>query len=138
MLGYARTQDRFLTTLHELAPRVGVGRAVAIFNPGSNLAQVSSLRLVNPGTEPAAVTVTARDDRGRYAGGPVRLTISLGAAHTYTAAQLEEGGGDLSGAFGAGAGKWRLAVSSDRPISVMSLLASCTGHLTNLSTAPLR
>ena len=43
---------------------------------------------------------------------------------------------DLGGALGDGAGKWRLSVTSDRPIAVMSLLASPTGHLTNLSTAP--
>ena len=46
--------------------------------------------------------------------------------------------GDLVGALGDGAGKWRLVVTSVPPIQVMSLLASPTGHLTNLSTAPER
>ena len=45
---------------------------------------------------------------------------------------------DLEGALGDGAGKWRLVVTSEQPIQVMSLLASPTGHLTNLSTAPGR
>ena len=52
-----------------------------------------------------------------------------------TAQALESGEG-LSGGLGDGAGKWRLKVSADAPIEVMSLLASPTGHLTNLSTAP--
>ena len=68
----------------------------------------------------------------------MRLTVPAGAARTYTAAQLEEGTPDLTGALGDGAGKWRLTVHSSEPISVMSVLASPTGHLTNLSTAPLR
>ena len=40
--------------------------------------------------------------------------------------------------IGDGQGKWELAVASDRPLMVMSLLSSPTGHLTNLSTAPGR
>ena len=35
-----------------------------------------------------------------------------------------------------GEGKWQLAVSADRAIEVVSLLASPTGHLSNLSTTP--
>ena len=42
----------------------------------------------------------------------------------------------LAGALGDGAGKWRLMVTSDQPLSVMSLLASAAGHLTNLSSVP--
>ncbi|MDE0002716.1 MAG: hypothetical protein OXQ29_08475, partial [Rhodospirillaceae bacterium] len=143
VLGYVRHPDGFLTSMHDAAPPqkvmpAGRNHRIGFFNPGSNLNQVSSLRLINPGTEPAEVTITGRDDRGRSADGSVRVTIPPGAAHTYTATQLEEGGEDLSGALGDGIGKWRLTVSSDQPISVMSLLASGTGHLTNLSTAPMR
>ena len=50
-----------------------------------------------------------------------------------TAQQIEEGGSDFSGRFGDGSGKWQLSVSADRPIQVMSLLQSPTGHLANLS-----
>ncbi len=143
VLGYVRHADGFLTSMHDLAPRAGTPSAdtrhrIAFFNPGSNFAQVSSLRLVNPGPEAAAVTITGRDDRGASPGDPVELTIPAGAARTYTAAQLEEGAPDLTGALGDGTGKWRLAIASDRPVSAMSLLTSPTGHLTNLSTAPLR
>ena len=77
-------------------------------------------------------------------GTQVRLSVPARGARALTARELEsdEGRGaavqDLDGALGEGAGKWRLVVTSDPPIEVMSLLASPTGHLTNLSTAPGR
>ncbi len=96
------------------------------------------MRLINPGDASARVTITGTDDQGASPGRPVRVTVPPGAARTYTAAHLEEGAPGPTGALGDGAGKWRLTVDSDRPISAMSLLASPTGHLTNLSTAPMR
>ena len=72
----------------------------------------------------------------------MRLTVPARGARAVTARELEsedargEAARDLDGALGDGAGKWRLAVTADRDIDVMSLLASPTGHLTNLSTAP--
>ena len=50
-----------------------------------------------------------------------------------TAQELEQGGDDIVGRFGNGAGRWRLTVSADQSIQVMSLMQSLTGHLTNLS-----
>ena len=138
VFAYIRHADGFVTSMHDAAPEAGTRHRVAIFNPGSNRAQVSSLRLINPGDASARVTITGTDDQGASPGRPVRVTVPPGAARTYTAAQLEEGAPDLTGALGDGAGKWRLTVDSDRPISAMSLLASPTGHLTNLSTAPMR
>ena len=74
----------------------------------------------------------------------MRLSVPARGARTVTARELEsdEGRGEalrdlvVVGALGDGTGKWRLVVTSDRPIQVMSLLANPTGHLTNLSTAP--
>ena len=65
--------------------------------------------------------------------GAVRLTLKAGAARTLTAQQLEQGDSRLTGRWGEGEGKWRLSVSADRPLQVMSLLRLRTGHLTNLS-----
>ena len=135
-LGYARTRDGFVTALHDLAPRTGHTRAVAIFNPGSNQAQVSLLRLVNHGEEAAEVTVRGVDDEGHSPGGAVTLTLEPAAAGTVTAADLESGA-DTDGALGDGAGKWRLAVEAPHAVYAMSLLESPTGHLTNLSSAPV-
>ena len=103
---------------------------------------MSRLRLVNRGAEDAAVTIEGTDDSGESPGTAVRLTVPARGARTVTARELEseeargESARDLDGALGDGAGKWRLAVTADRDIDVMSLLASPTGHLTNLSTAP--
>ena len=138
VLGYIRHTDGFLTAMHDAAPVSGTRHRIAIFNPGSNRAQVSALRLINPGDAEANVTITGRDDSGASPGGPVHVTVAANAARTVTAEELETGGADLDGALGDGVGKWRLLVESSQPILALSLLASPTGHLTNLSTAPMR
>ena len=139
-LAYIRTADGFVTSMHDVAPETAEGSRryrVAFFNPGSNRRQVSRLRLINPGTSPARVEITARDDAGMAApGGPVRLTLAAGAARTLTAQEIEAGGAGIDGSLGDGAGKWRLSVVSSVAVEVMSLLASPTGHLANLSSAP--
>ena len=138
VLAYIRTSDGFLTSMHDVVPSIDGEHWVAIFNPGSNPNQVSRLRLVNPGTEDAEVTITGVDDAGASPGGSVTVTVPAGASRTIDAADLEAGAEGFGGALGDGAGKWRLAVTSEQPIIVMSLLSSPTGHLTNLSTAPDR
>ena len=138
VLAYIRAEDGFLTSMHDMAPELLGERRVAIFNPGSNPNQVSRLRLVNPGADDAEVTITGIDDAGASPGGTVTVTVPAGASRTIEAADLEAGGDGFGGALGDGAGKWRLAVTSEQPVIVMSLLSSPTGHLTNLSTAPDR
>ena len=135
VLSYIRTSDGFVTAMHDVAPADGNSHVIAFFNPGSNSAQVSMLRLVNAGGASASVTIHGIDDRGARAG-PVRLSIPARAARTVSAAELEKGAVGLTGSLGDGAGKWRLEVEADRPIMALSMLATPTGHLTNLSTAP--
>ena len=135
-LAYIRTPDGFLTSMHDVASMSeGGDHWVPIFNPGSNTQKVSHLRLINPGSTAAEVTVTGRDDLGDEASGTVSLRLPAGAARTLSAQALETGVG-LDGSLGDGAGKWRLNVRSTTDIQVMSLLATPTGHLANLSTAP--
>ena len=134
VLAYIRTTDGFLTSVHDLVPGTADGYRVAVFNPGSNRNQVSRLRLINPGGAPATVRIEGIDDRGDSPGGSVRLEVPARGARTVTAHALETGEG-VDGALGDGAGKWRLALTADRPIEAMSLLSSPTGHLTNLSTS---
>ena len=81
---------------------------------------------------------TGVDDAGASPGGSVTVTVPVGASRTIEAADLEAGAEGFEGALGNGTGKWRLAVTSEQPVIVMSLLSSPTGHLTNLSTAPDR
>ncbi len=135
VLSYVRTTDGVVTSMHELAPMTDAGYRVVFFNPGSNLNQASLLRLINPGSEPAAVTITGIDDAGASPGGAVSLSLGPQVARTLSAQELETGAG-LVGALGDGAGKWRLNVAADRPILVASLLRSPAGHLTNVSSVP--
>ena len=77
------------------------------------------------------------DDAGASSGGAVTLTVEGKAARTLSAGELESGEDEgLRGALGDGTGRWRLLVSADAAIEVMSLLADPSGHLANLSTAP--
>ena len=135
VLSYVRTIDGFLTPVHDLVPLVDGAHRVVFFNPASNRQQRSRLRVINAGESEATVTVTGVDDAGRSPGGAVSLKVAAGTALEVGSGDLESGEGDsiVSGALGDGEGKWRLRVESDRPVQVMSLLDSPTGHLTNLS-----
>ena len=92
VLSYIRTEDGFLTAMHDVAPEEEDDSwRIAIFNPGSNRNQVSQLRLINPGDERAGITVRGTDDRGN-ASGEVTLSLDAGMAREVSAAQLEMGG----------------------------------------------
>ena len=138
VLAYVRHPDGFVTTMHDLAPAGDDGPWVAFLNPASNWRQVSLLRLVNPGDRDASVTLMGTDDAGAPGRRFVFVTVPAGTSRTLSSVDLEEGAEGLRGAFGDGAGKWRVRVSSRVPVLAMSLLESPTGHLTNLSTAPQR
>ena len=138
VLAYIRTAQGFLAAMHDVAPSIGVRHRVAFFNPGSNYRQESQLRIVNPGGQPAAVAISGIDGAGAASAGEVRFTVPAGQARTVSARELESGADGLQGSLGDGSGKWQLNVRSERPIQVLSLLASPTGHLANLSTAPGR
>ena len=138
-LAYIRTlHDGFLTSMHDVVPDVSSGHRVPIFNPGSNVNQASSLRLINPGDAEATVTITGRDDSAEDAGdatatpGEFSLTIPAGGARTVTASELE---GDADNGIGDGTGKWSLDVRADVPVEVVNLMSTVSGHLTNLSGA---
>ena len=135
MLAYIRTEDGFLTSMHDTAPLLDDSYVVPIFNPGSNRNQVSHLYIVNAGEQDAAVTIEGVDDLGVTPGYAVAVTVPAGRSRSVSAQMLEAGGDMLESNLGDGAGKWRLKVASDQPVQVLSLLESPTGHLTNLSTA---
>ena len=136
VLSYVRTSDGFLTSMHDVVPGVDNRHRVPIFNPGRNVNQVSRLRLINAGEEDAQVTISGVDDAGDSPGDEVRISVPAESVRSFTSAELESGVPDSEGALGVGVGKWRLIVESDQPITVVNLLESPTGHLTNLSTVP--
>ena len=138
VLSYVRTEDGFLTSMHDVVPGTGTRHRVAVFNPASNRNQRSLLRLVVPGPQPAEAMITGTDDRGVPGAQAVTLSVAGGGSRTVGAEELESGGEDLEGMLGDGSGKWQLTLISDVPVVAMSLLLSPTGHLTNLSTAPAR
>ncbi len=159
-LAYVRAADGTLSAMHDTV-RAGVAAGggggyryeVPIFNAAADVTQESRLRLINPGDQPAAITIGGRDDTGAEAtGGTVRFTLPAGGARTLTAQQLEAGDtgavgrtgragatgeadeAALTGRLGAGVGRWRLSVSSDRLIRVVNIVSASAGYLVNLST----
>ena len=143
-LAFARASDGTLSAMHDtVRPALAGGEPhryeIPVFNPSTEAAQASRLRLINPGDTSAAVTIGGRDDSGAPAsGGDVTLMLPAGGAQTLTARQLEAGGAGLTGRLGATAGGWRLTVSSDLPLQVVNVVASSTGHWNNLSTTAVR
>lgn len=143
---YLRTDDGFLTamgsTLLAYRPEVlgleaeGCAFEANIFNPARNRDQRSSLRLINYDLVAAEVEIIGIDEQGSRRG-PVSVAIPPGEVRTLTSRQLEEGGAELEGSLGVGEGKWQLYITSENPLSVMNLLESVTGHLTNLGPAAM-
>ena len=126
VLSYIRTEDGFVTAMHDVA----ADAMVPFFNPGSNENQRSILRVVNTEAEPAKWTTGGYDDRGYWRPMAGALLVRPQHALTLTAQALENTHG-----LGDGQGKWRLRARGF-PWFAMSLLESPTGHLVNLSTAP--
>ena len=126
VLSYIRTEDGFVTAMHDVA----ADAMIPLFNPGSNEQQRSILRVVNTEAAPANWTTGGYDDRGNWR--PMAGSMLVRPQHslTLTAEALETTHG-----LGDGHGKWWLRVRGF-PWFAMSLLESPTGHLTNLSTAP--
>lgn len=143
-LAYVRTDDRFVTSMHDtVAGDPGRGYHVPFFNEGPHLNQ-SLLRLINPTDVESQVEIHAVDDKGRREPGDVvRFNLPPGAACRVGARELESGStsgrcdrGFFIGGLGDGSGKWRLIVYADTPLLVTNLMATPSGHLTNLSTSP--
>ena len=139
-LAFVRAADGTLSAMHDTVRTAAVSADqyrydVPVFNPASEVTQVSRLRLINPGDAAASVTIGGRDDSGAAAtGGNVTLTIAAGGARTLTAQQLEAGDSSITGRLGAGTGKWRLTVTSDQPLQAVNIVAATAGYWNNLST----
>ena len=134
VLSYIRHPDGSLTAMHDSVPREGNRYHVRTFLPAGESNGASRLRLIHTGESPATVRIQGIDDRGNSSR-QVTVSVSAGATREITAAELESGAG-MTGALGAGAGRWRLVLESEVDLVVMNLLENRTGHLANLSTNP--
>jgi len=137
VMNMIRTSDGFVTNLSSITPKSAQNRnEILVMNPASNVNQSSFIRFVNTSEQLGSVTIGGVDDAGNPApSGDVSFSIAGLSAVEYSALDLEQGNQatGLSGALGNGAGKWRLTVSSDVDLQVVSLLQTPTGFLTNLS-----
>ena len=151
VLAYIRTNDGFLTAMHDVLPRDAQGRLVVqFFNPATNYNSETRLRLINTGENAETVSIEGFDDRGR-SGEQVTVTLAAGEACTLIAGNLEGGGTridhqeiggcDFAGGFGFdGSGKWHLFITAGQSVVGMSLMYQTTytglgGYITNLSTS---
>lgn len=136
-LAFVYTDDGFISSMNSVVRLDDDMQEIPFFNPGSEIDQVSRLRLVNPSEEDAVVMLTGTDDTGRSPGKPVRLAIRAGTTCTVDASQLESGAGLACGeaqdGIGDGVGNWRLMVTSTSQLVAMNLLADTAGRLSNLS-----
>ena len=137
VLSYIRTDDAFLTSMHDAVSWQNGGLRISTLHLGADPNQESFLRLVNVEETPATAVISGTDDTGALSTSTATVEVPPRAARTYSAAELESGGAEgLDRSLGDGTGSWQLALESEQAISAMSLLSSPTGHLTNLSTTP--
>ena len=129
VLGYARTPDGFVTSLHDLAAEAYGTSWMPTFNQARNQNGASGLRLVNPTDWERRASIRSWDDMAVYGHGSnttifaaPRRTLNITSAYLASAGPL---GGDSD--------KYRLTVDSPAH-RMMSLLQSPAGHVTNMST----
>ena len=135
VLPYVRSQDGVPRAMGDVAPVVDDVHRVALFHPADGVDATGRLRLTNRGAQPLRAEITGIDDTGSSPGGMVSVEIAAHASVLLGAEELEAGGARLGGALGDGEGQWRLDIASDGDLSVMSLVETPDGHLTNLSNA---
>ena len=131
VLAYLRTTRGFVTSVHDTVALEDGAHRVGNFHPESSPERTSLLRLVNGDERAARVTIAGMDDEGVASSSDVTVSVPPGASRTVAAGELEAGFGRALGSEGG----WRLVARSDRPITVLKLLSSPEGPLTNLSIA---
>jgi len=136
-MGLVRSPSGFLNSIHDIAPNYlsATLHEVGMFNPAKNVNQQSKLRLSDNSGAPNTFVITGVDDSGRNAGN-LSITVPAFATATLTSVDLEQGNAELglTGALGAGAGKWRLVISSTQSASVLGLMELPGGYISNISS----
>jgi peptidyl-prolyl cis-trans isomerase A (cyclophilin A) len=136
LMSLLRSPDGYLANMSTPVESFTADSEVIFANPASNEIQSSFLRLINPTSEDATVIISGIDDTGAIApAGDVMLVLPAGQSAQVTLADLESGNTDkgLIGTLGNGQGLWRLNVSADTNVEIMSLVRSPDGFVTNMS-----
>ena len=105
-----------------------------------DLGRQGFVRVINHSDEPGDVIIEAIDDEGASYG-PLTLAMAVGETVHFNSLDLEDGNVDkgLSGSAGPGQGHWRLALTSDFGIEVLSYIRTNEGSLTSMhDTVPWR
>lgn len=105
---------------------------VATFGAGEEEDFVSFLRIINSSSAATTIILEAVDDDGER-GGRVTMELAGNSAFSVNSTDLELGSADFEGAFGDGAGNWRIDVWANRDIEVLSLFVSENGQIVNVS-----
>ena len=89
------------------------------------------MRVINHSAEAGDVTIDPVDDGGR-AFDTITLSIDANETVHFNSGDLETGneGKGLTGNMGSGEGDWRLAITSDLDIEVLSYIRTIDGFLT--------
>jgi len=142
VMSLIRTPDGFLTNLSGMVAEAGAGLHIIYFgNPAAATEKQTFLRIINTSAQPSSVTISAVDDSGLAAPlGDISFMLAANQSIQMNAGDLETGnsGKGLTGMLGSGTGRWRLTVSANTALQVMSLIRTPDGFLTNLSrTTPV-
>ena len=111
---------------------------VAFFPSASDAFRDGLARVINHSGDAGEVRMDVFDDEGESYG-PVVLALDAGAVVHFTSDDLESGNAakGLPGAIGPGEGDWRLELSSELDIEVLSYVRTGDGFLTAMhDTAP--
>ena len=130
---YVRTADGFVTSMSQAtelwsnAAESDELHAVPFINPASNTRQRSYLRITNHGARATRVNLQLWDDSGMS---PELVAFRIGAGETH-----QIGAKAIEAQAGDGAGKWKGLVSATPPVqlTILSILDTPTGHVTNVS-----
>lgn len=123
----------------QVAPITYNGSVVRVYNvnPAGVSSAESFIRVINPSSTAGKVTIVGWDDNGTFSG-PLEFNLPARNSRQINSQDIENGNATkFTGAFGDGAGKWRLEVTGEFPgMRVQSLNRNRTdGTVTNLTDA---
>ena len=132
-MGLLSNPTGHLTSLSTEPRREGADVHVVPLFPASSdpIGRQGFVRVINPGEAEATVRIVASDDTDRTYE-TLSLTVGASEALHLNSGDLETGNSakGLVGSTGAGEGDWRLAISSDAGIDVLSYVRTPDGFLT--------